>query len=118
MKNVLKISLILGIVMFTNSVNAQNNKDKIVTDTLMVKGICGMCEERIENAALIKGVKKVEWSSSTEELIVVYRADKVTLDEIAWEITEAGHDNAIYTCTDEQYDSVHNCCKYRTQEGH
>lgn len=112
--------IILPLIAFlaiASSLKAQKNK-QVVTDTLIVSGICGMCEERIENAALIKGVKKVDWEVDTQELIVIYREDKVTIDQIAMALADAGHDSELITCTDEQYDEVHNCCKYRDQNAH
>jgi copper chaperone CopZ len=117
MKNLIKISLsLLLFLSLGKTIQAQDKE--VVSDTIAVMGICDMCKERIENAALIKGVKKVEWSSETESLIVIYRPDKVSIEQIAWEITEAGHDNQYYICTDEQYDKIHNCCRYREQNAH
>lgn len=113
-----KIALtLLAFLSLSSTVVAQKNK-QVVTDTLKVSGICGMCEERIENAALIKGVKKVDWEEDTQELVVVYREDKVTIDQIANAIADAGHDSELVTCTDEQYEEVHSCCKYRDQSSH
>jgi copper chaperone CopZ len=117
MKYLVKLSLsLLLFISIGKTIQAQGKE--VVSDTISVMGICGMCEERIENAALIKGVKKVEWSSETETLVVLYRPDKVSIEEIAWELAEVGHDNEYYTCTDEQYDKVHTCCKYREQHEH
>lgn len=117
MKNLIKLSLVLIFILSISSNTFANSKE-VKTDTLMVAGVCGMCEERIENAALIKGVKKADWSQDTHELIVVYRPDKVSLDEIAIAVSEIGHDNSIYNSTDEQYEKVHSCCKYREQDSH
>ena len=102
----------------SQTIYAQDNNKEILTDTISVSGICGMCEERIENAALINGVKKVEWTQENHTLVVVYRSDKVTIEEIGAAIAEAGHDNEIIKSTDEQYDDVHSCCKYRDDHSH
>lgn len=119
MKNTIQNILPLIVLLFLSiSLKAQSNNKAIVTDTIVVSGICGMCEERIENAALIKGVKKVAWEASTQELIVIYREDKVSINDIANSIAEAGHDSELIVCTDEQYDSIHSCCKYRDQNSH
>jgi hypothetical protein len=40
-----------------------------------------MCEERIENAAYIQGVKKADWSQETHLLELIYNSSKV--DEAA-----------------------------------
>jgi len=117
MKNLIRISLSL-LLFLSLGTKIQAQDKKVVSDTLSVMGVCGMCKERIENAALIKGVKKVEWSSESETLVVLYRPDKVSIEEIAWEVAEAGHDNQYYICTDEQYEKVHSCCQYRDQNAH
>jgi len=118
MNRIVKIIVATVILSFLDSsVKAQNSKE-IITDTLQVSGICGMCEERIENAALIKGVKSVDWSVDQQALVVVYRADKISMEEIAKAIADAGHDNGLITSTDEDYDKVHNCCKYRDSDPH
>lgn len=119
MNRIIKIiTSVIFIFTFSNYGYSQDKNKQVITDTLMVSGVCEMCEERIENAALIKGVKKVEWSTNTHSLVVVYREDKVTLDQIAESIAEAGHDNELVICTDEQYDKVHSCCKYRDLHSH
>ena len=112
------VVVFIFILALTPSVNAQEKNNHIVTDTLGVSGVCSMCKERIENAAMIKGVKKVEWTAESQQLIIVFRNDKVTLDEIAQSIAEAGHDNELIICTDEQYNKVNECCKYREMEIH
>ena len=117
MKIVKIILPLIAILSFSISLKAQDTKE-IITDTLIVSGICDMCKERIENAALIKGVKKVSWEIESHELIVVYREDKVTIDQIAESIADAGHDSELITCTDAQYEEVHSCCKYRDQHSH
>jgi len=118
MNRIVKIVTSIIILGFVNTSAKAFEHKEIVTDTLEVSGICGMCEERIENAALIKGVKKAEWSVDQQSLVVVYRTDKTSIEEIAEAIAEAGHDNGLITCTDEQYDNVHNCCKYRESDPH
>ena len=52
-----------------------NGQSKYNTTTLEVDGLCGMCEERIENAAYIKGVKKADWSQETHLLELVHHAE-------------------------------------------
>ena len=88
------------------------------TASFTVNGICGMCKDRIENAAYIKGVKKATWDKEEQTLTVIYKPGKVTLDQIGKSLCEAGHDNQYATCTEEQYLRVHKCCRYRDQEVH
>ena len=110
------VNIFLSLLFFAAlSANAysQDTIKETKTDTLQVAGICSMCEERIENAALLKGVKKVEWTPESNVLVVVYRADKVTIEEIAQSIADAGHDNEVMNTSEEAYDKIHSCCKYR-----
>jgi len=83
---------------------------------LEVDGLCGMCKERIENAAYITGVKQVNWDRETHELALVFRNDKVTEAEIIASINTAGHDVKGHLASDEQYANIHGCCKYRDAE--
>lgn len=112
------VTVFIFILTLAPSINAQEKNNHVVTDTLVVSGVCGMCKERIENAATIKGVKKVEWTPESQQLIVVFRDDKVTLEEIAQSVAEAGHDNELIISTDAQYEKVHDCCKYREIDPH
>ncbi len=91
---------------------------KVDTASFSVSGVCGMCKDRIENAAYIKGVKKATWDKEEQILTVIYKPNKVTLKQIGESLAEAGHDNEHATSTDEQYMKVHKCCRYREEEVH
>ena len=77
-----------------------------------------MCEERIENAAYIKGVKKADWTVENHQLVVVYRTDKTDLMTIQQAIADVGHDTRDIKATDEKYQQVHGCCRYREMHPH
>lgn len=114
MKNSIYIILImLGLYFVVSPAQAQK-AEMIKTDTVHVAGNCGMCKERIENAALIKGVKKATWDKKTHQLIVIYKSDKVTLEEIEKEVAKAGHDTDHFKANDDVYNSLPNCCLYRS----
>ena len=110
-----KIILIL-LILTSFSVNAQDKEVKTIT--FKVSGVCGMCEERIENALDVKGVKSAEWDQDTHEVTVMYRTDKIDEDEMHKLLNEVGHDTEKSRATDEQYSTVHECCKYREHEDH
>lgn len=118
MNRIVKVIVAVALLGFLDSSAKAQDAKEVITDTLQVSGICGMCEERIENAALIKGVKKAEWSVDQQSLVVVYRTDKTSMEAIARAVADAGHDNGLVTCTDEEYEKVHNCCKYRESDPH
>lgn len=90
--------------------SAQSN---ITNTSLEVDGLCGMCKERIENAAYIKGVKQVNWDKETHQLDLVFRSDKVSKEEIIASINDAGHDVKGAIASDKQYANIHGCCRYR-----
>ena len=46
--------ILITIIIFSIKIQAQST---VITSTISVKGNCGECKERIENAADIKGVK-------------------------------------------------------------
>ena len=108
-------SLLLSMAVETYS---QKEHKQLVDTVIKVDGICKMCKTRIENALDLKGVKLADWDKSTHDLRLVYRKDKVTLTSLVDAINEAGHDTENSKATDEQYNNVHKCCRYREQEAH
>ena len=97
--------------------NISSKKD-IRTDTIHVDGNCNMCKDRIENAALIKGVKKVTWDKYKDQLVVIYDSSKTDLNKIQKAIAEAGHDTEKYKASDKTYNSLPKCCAYREEGAH
>lgn len=108
----MKIKTIL-LAAFTLITTLAVGQSKITKTSFEVDGLCGMCKERIENAAYIQGVKQVNWDRETHELAVVFRNDKVTEADIITSINNAGHDVKGHLATDEQYANIHGCCRYR-----
>ena len=89
------------------------SKGKTVTIEVKVKGVCGMCGTRIETAVYdLKGVKSAEWDLDTDLLTVIAKKGKVTKEQIAEALSEAGHDNELKKATPEAYDELPGCCKY------
>jgi len=86
---------------------------KAATAEFQVKGICSMCENRIEQAALIPGVRLAEWNQETDVLKVIYAPSKVKLDDIHQSIANAGHDTDKIKAPDEAYAKLPGCCAYR-----
>ncbi len=107
-----KSIIIIAISIFA-SFNSYSQDSNIVETEFEVSGVCGMCQIRIENAALIKGVKKVNWDKSTQKLNVIYRKDKVKLIEIHQAIAAAGHDTSELKADDEAYKKIPGCCAYK-----
>ena len=92
-------------------------QDKNARASIEVDGVCAMCKERIEKAAIrTKGVKSAVWTIQTHELDLIYDARKTDLDLISENIAAVGHDTKAIKATEEQYLSVHDCCRYRDEE--
>ncbi len=108
-----QLTLILALIV-TTMIFAQNKNAKA---SMEVDGVCGMCKERIEKAAIkTKGVKSAVWSIETHELKLIYDENKTNLETISKNIAAVGHDTKEIKATDEAYDSVHPCCRYRDKD--
>lgn len=110
----MKKLLILSVLLLSTLTFAQNKNQKA---TMEVDGVCMMCKNRIEKACFkTKGVKHASWDVKTHELKLIYDARKTDLETISQSIADVGHDTKEIKATDEAYDSVHACCKYRDEE--
>ena len=108
----IKLSLIALLVMLASNSMAQVE----VKTSFWVDGVCGMCQDRIQDAALIKGVKYVYWDVDTKMLEVKFNADKVKLYQIHEAVAKVGHDTKEKKASQKAYDNLHGCCKYRDAE--
>jgi len=114
MKSFKKTSAFIAFLFFSLSPFAgEANKKKVETAEFTVSGVCGMCEKRIENAALIKGVRLADWNKQTQKIKIIYSPDKTDELTIHQTIAKAGHDTEKVKATDEAYEKLHDCCKYR-----
>ena len=109
-----KLALLLVLSLFTTLTYAQNKNAKTVIE---VDGVCGMCKIRIEKAAFgVKGVKSAEWSLENHQLNLIFDERKTNVKQICENIAKAGHDTTMLMATDEDYNSLDHCCKYRDEE--
>jgi hypothetical protein len=113
MKKIFKYILSVSVIIFLLvELEAQVKSSKIDTVKFEVKGVCGMCKDRIENAALIKGVKWVDWDKVTDTLTVIYRKDKTEILKVHESIAEVGHTTDLLECNMEAYRKLPACCAY------
>ena len=107
--------LILIVTLITTTIAfAQNKNAKAVME---VNGVCLMCKERIEKAAIrTKGVKSAVWDVKTHELKLIYDERKTDLKIISKKVADVGHDTKAIKATEEAYNAVHPCCKYRDED--
>ncbi|SDH08341.1 heavy-metal-associated domain-containing protein [Winogradskyella thalassocola] len=110
MKKLITVIIVcMGMFAFSQNKNAKAN--------IEVDGVCGMCKERIEKAAIrTKGVKSAVWNVDTHELKLIYDERKTDVKTISKSIAAVGHDTKEIKATDEQYHSVHACCLYRDED--
>ena len=109
MKKILFILLLVPFFSFS-----QEERSKTSRAQFTVLGQCEMCKDRIEKATFkIKGVKYSSWSIPKNKLSIIYNSNKVSLNDIKNQIAETGHDTDEVLATDEAYENLHHCCKYR-----
>lgn len=110
MKKYILLFLMLGFIGL-NDVSAQEPSE--TEYTTYVYGVCEMCKTTIEeNALKVKGVKSAEWDIETGILTAEVEA---TFDEsqLHKAINKVGYDTELSQATEEDYNSLHVCCKYR-----
>ncbi len=91
----------------------------VATTTFMVYGNCGMCATRIEDALKsLDGVETAKWNIETKKVTVSFDEAKVKEDLMHKKVAEVGHDTEKEKATDEVYDSLAGCCKYRDGNPH
>jgi copper chaperone CopZ len=101
----LSITLMMGIIVL-----AQNP----TKTTFTVSGNCDMCKATIEKAAKsVAGVSTAVWDKESKKLNVSYDTTKTKVDDIHKAIAKSGYDTDKQKATDEAYNSLHTCCKYR-----
>lgn len=113
MKNIILFSFLLLSYTFQVTAQENSNKKKIVKTTFWVNGLCDMCQNRIQKAALnTKGVKMANWHIESKTLTVVYNHTKCSETDIKQNIANVGHDSEEIRATDEAYENLHSCCLY------
>lgn len=109
MKNV-----VLAVVFLMTTITFAQNKNERAS--IEVDGVCMMCKTRIEKASLnTKGVKSAIWNVETHELKLIFDERKTDLKTIQKSIAAVGHDTKEIKATEEEYASIHACCKYRDE---
>jgi len=73
-----------------------------------------MCKVRIEKAALgVPGVKYAVWDIPSHQLSMIIDERKTNTMEIKTALVAVGHDTKELKATEEAYNKVNACCKYR-----
>ena len=116
----MKRFIFLALLALTLPVVAQSKNAKA---QLNVEGICNTCKARIEKAALgVKGVKYAQWNVDTHQLSLLLDEHKTSVPQIQEAIAKVGHSNSLpdgstkVEASEEDYNKVSDCCKYRDEE--
>ena len=104
-----KSMLLLAAVLMFSTAEA-----KTVKTTFEVKGNCGMCQKRIEQAARsVKGVTSARWNKANNQFSLVYDNKQTSPEKVQQAIAAAGHDCGTFKAEKAVYDKLPGCCKYR-----
>lgn len=84
------------------------------TEKFKVYGNCGMCENRIEKAALsVNGVSKADWDKTNKMIVVAFDKSKTDVHKLHLAIAKVGHDTEKHKAKDDVYNNLAGCCKYK-----
>ena len=110
----LVIIIVMAFVGFTTQAQEKNKNAK---SDIEVNGNCGMCQKRIQKAALsVEGVKSATWDIPSHQLSLILNEEKCSLLDVKKAIAKVGHDTDEVKATKEDYDKLHSCCLYERKE--
>lgn len=102
MKNIILALLLVG----TLGASA-----KTITQTILVKGECDKCKDKIEAALDIPGVSFAEWNKETKMLTIRYNDNKISENDIHTTISTLGYATDKMEANKEGQAKLDNCCK-------
>lgn len=115
MKKYIILIFCLGILGFQTGYG-QDTSTNNSEYTTYVYGVCGMCKETIEGAAnSVKGVKSAVWDMETG-ILTAEISSSFDESRLHKAIVKVGYDTALMKAEDDDYNSLHVCCKYRDPE--
>jgi copper chaperone CopZ len=103
--------------MYFQAASAQGNQS-ITSTSFKVFGECGQCKQRIEKSLKIKGIETASWDVNTKMLTVSYDSTKLNVEQIHSKVAAVGHDTELKKASDKVYNSLPDCCLYRTMPDH
>lgn len=87
-------------------------QQEMVSDTMMVRGNCGMCKATIEEAVQQEPTASGIWDKNSKVLTVIFDEEQTSLSKIMRKVAKAGYDNQMFTAEDEAYEQLPGCCLY------
>jgi Cu(I)/Ag(I) efflux system membrane fusion protein len=87
--------------------------EAIMHSMVKVGGLCEMCKDRIETAALtVSGVETANWEIEKQLLHLNFDSSKTNSDEIQKAVAAVGHDTEKFKAPDDVYKNLPECCLY------
>jgi len=123
MDSIMKFLVIALAFVFSVSAFAQGSAQtepatNKVTTTFKVFGNCGSCKKKIESPfKKMSGVESPSWDKKTKIFTVTYDKTVTTEQKIKEEIAKVGYDSEDVKSTDEAYNKLPKCCRYRDGDG-
>lgn len=113
MKKIFLLSLLfVGVISYAQETTLL----KSYKTSILVNGECNMCQARINKAALkTKGVKYAFWQPSTKKLSLIIDQRKTSVKKVSEAIAKVGHDTELDLAKEEDYNTLHYCCRYRKE---
>jgi membrane fusion protein, copper/silver efflux system len=91
-----------------------SNNENLSHSVFHVSGLCEMCKDRIEKAALsVSGVSRAEWDIVKKEVTIDFDSQKTDVRSVQKAIAFAGHDTEPFKADDKTYNALPECCLYR-----
>ena len=106
----------IAVVLIILSGQIFGQSKKVIDTEIFVNGVCGMCEERIEEALDIPGIKLADWDVDTKMCRIVYKKDLIKEQQIHEILASIGHDTKKAKAKQEDYENLHHCCHYKREE--
>lgn len=120
------LAAIVVVTAVTSSVFAQQSpseqkstEQKLVTTTFTVYGNCSMCKKRIEKPFKdMAGVTEASWDKTTKKFTITYDPAVLSERRIKETIAAQGYDTDEVKASDEVYNKLPKCCRYRDGKSH
>ena len=110
-----KLSLIAAFVMMALSGFSQEKQakqEKFEEVKILTSAVCDMCKRTMEkNLVFEKGIREVSLDVPSKILTVEYRVGKTDVEKIKKAINKLGYDADDKMASQEQYDTLHSCCR-------
>lgn len=119
----MKVAILMTIAVLLNvpgvAQEATTPQQTLVTTTFTVYGNCGKCKKNIEQPFKeMQGVESATWDKKTKKFTITYNSALLSERRIKEIIAEQGYDSDDVKASDEAYNKLPKCCRYRDGNPH